>query len=145
MDRNQPSLIRIILADSTSYQAAILTVFLWVILVVDRIFPTYSVLFTYIVLVVSVATAAMLMVRYRKVMSLFETCIEAPGVIEEVVRVRSHISINCEFTYRGERFAIERSYPYSRIVEKYSPGRQVTVLVDPDNLQGSIIREIYID
>lgn len=145
MDRNQPSLIRIILADSTSYQAALLTIFLWIILIVDRIFPTYSVLFTYIVLVVSVATAAMLMIRYRKVISLFEICIEAPGVIEEAVRVRSHVSINCEFTYRGERFAIERSYPHSKVIDNLSPGSQVTVLVDPENLQGSIIREIYTD
>lgn len=145
MDRNQPTLIRIITSDSTSYQAALLTVFLWVILIVDRIFPTYSVLFTYIVLVVSVATAAMLMVRYRKVISLFEACIEAPGVIEEVVKVRSHVSINCEFTYRGERFAIERSYPRGKVIDALIPGRQVTVLVDADNLQGSIIREIYTD
>ena len=145
MDRNQPTLFRIILVDTTSYQATILTVFLWVILIVDRIFPTYSVLFTYIVLVASIAFAALLLVRYRKVMSLFETCIEAPGVIEEAVRVRGYISINCEFTFRGERYAIERSYVRSKVIEKLAPGNQVTVLVDPDNLQQSIIRDIYID
>ncbi|OGO32285.1 MAG: hypothetical protein A2Z16_09915 [Chloroflexi bacterium RBG_16_54_18] len=145
MDRNQPSLIRTILADTNSYQAAILTVFLWVILIVDRIFPTYSVLFTYIVLVVSIASAALLLVRYRKVMSLFEACIEAPGVIEDVAKVRGYISINCEFTFRGERFAIERSYVRSKFIERLAPGNQVTVLVDPDNLQQSIIRDIYID
>lgn len=145
MDQKPPGLLRIILADSTSFQAAILTVVLWVILIVDRIFPTHSVLFTYIVLMVSIAFAALLLVRYRKVMALFEACIEAPGVIEEAVRIRTHIAINCEFTYRGERFAIERNYPRSKAVEKLVAGSQVTVLVDPDNLPQSIIREIYLD
>jgi hypothetical protein len=59
--------------------------------------------------------------------------------------VRGYISINCEFTFRGERYAIERSYVRSKVIEKLAPGNQVTVLVDPDNLQQSIIRDIYTD
>ena len=143
MDRNQPSIFRMILADYTSYQAAILTAILWLIFIVDRIFPTYSVLFSFLVLVVSVASAALLLVRYRRVMALFETCLETPGVIEEVVSFRGRVSVIYEFTFRGERFAIERSFLRSKLIENLAPGKQITVLVDSDNLQQSIIKDIY--
>jgi hypothetical protein len=145
MDDYRPSLTRLILADYTSYQAALLTGILWIIFFLDLIYQAVPAVFSYLVLGVSLVSVSILLIRYRRLLTMFAADIEAPGVIQEVATFRGRVRINFEFTYRGGRFALEHSFLRTRLVENLKPGAQVCVLIDPDNLRGSFIKDLYLN
>lgn len=145
MNRQRPSLFRIISNDYPSLLAVLFPVVFW-------IFTAYffyggdasAELFLLLSAGMTVVAIPVLIWRYRMVASVFEDGMETPGTIQSIHFFRGRGRVEYIYTFQGQKYASGNAVNRTKYTRDLSGGQSVTVVVDPENPKRAFIKEIYL-
>ncbi len=144
MNRQRPSLMRIVLVDYMAFLAAIIPV---LAVVASLIVGFSEIRYFWILLTSGFVFAAIaigvLIWRINLFYAVFERGNEAAGVIKSVVFFKDRGRIDYIYNYSGQEFTGGNAVMKSKWTESLIEGQSVKVIVDSKDPKRTFIRELY--
>lgn len=145
MNKQKPSLFRIISNDYPSLLAALFPIIFW-------IFTAYffysgdssAKLFLLLSTGMSLVGTPVLIWRYRMVASVFEDGMETPGIIQTIYFFRGRGRVEYVYTFQGQKYASGNAINKTKYTRVLRDGQSITVFLDPENPKRAFVKEIYL-
>ncbi len=100
-----------------------------------------------ILLILAVVNALLILTIVQKVkqkLRLFSRGMRVPGLIKRAFKENSELGniwfVECSYSYTGKEYTIEEP-----TYVEWKPGQKVTVILDPENPQKALIKNLYED
>lgn len=145
MNRQKPSLFRIISNDYPSLLAFLFPIIFWVFTAYffyggDSSYDFFFMLSAGITLV----AIPVLIWRYRRIASVFEDGMETLGTIQTIYFFRGRGRVEYAYTFQGQKYASGNAINRTKYTRALTHGQSVTVFIDPENPKRAFIKEIYL-
>lgn len=101
--------------------------------------------FIYAALVACVACLPILIWRVRNISNLFESGIEADGIVTDMAVNRGRARISYRFEADGQSVDLNHMTQYTALVKTLQPGTPVTVLYDSNEPEKGFIKDIFLE
>lgn len=144
MQKQSPSLFRVISTDYPSYLSALFPIVFWSF--TAYFFATEnnsSQLFLLLSIGATVVGIPILIQRYRTISSVFANGTETQGEITSIGFFRGRGRVEYSYTFRGEKQTSGNAINRNSRTRNLRVGQSLKVLVDPDNPKRAFIQEIY--
>lgn len=144
MQKQSPSLFRVISTDYSSYLSVLFPI-------VFGSFTAYffatennsSQLFLFLAIGATVIGIPILIQRYRTISSVFTNGTETKGIITSIGFFRGRGRVEYSYTFQGEKLTSSNAINRNGRTRNLRVGQAVKVFVDPDNPKQAFIQEIY--
>ena len=144
MQRQSPSLFRVISTDYPSYLSVLFPI-------VFGSFTAYffatenssSQLFLFLAISATVIGIPILIQRYRTISSVFANGAETKGEITSIGFFRGRGRVEYSYTIQGEKQTSGNAINRNSRTRNLRVGQSIKVLVDPENPKRAFIQEIY--
>lgn len=145
MNKQKPSLMRVISNDYPSLLAALFPIVFWAFTAYFYYGgDTSSELFLLLSIGITLAAAPVLIWRYRLISSVFEDGMETPGTIQSVYFFRGRGRVEYVYMFQGQKYSSGNAVNRTKYTRTLRDGQPVTVFVDPENPKRAFIKEIYL-
>ncbi|MEN8242616.1 MAG: DUF3592 domain-containing protein [Chloroflexota bacterium] len=142
MEKQRPSLFRIAFTDYPTFLSLISPLILWIGYFLSKSGTDSSLL--YISIAVTVAAIPVIIWRILYFLKIFDVGEEATAEILGVRFYRSRGRVDFNYTYKGTDYTSSNLLLASERVRNLTAGKEVTVLVNPENPKKSVIRDMFI-
>lgn len=145
MNKETPSLARIVTNDYPALLAALLPVVFWAI----TAYFSFSVnpsagFFLMLSAGITVVAIPLLIWRYRMIFAVFENGIETPATVQSIYFFRGRGRVEYVYTFQGQKYASGNAVNRTKYTSRLRDGQSVTVFVHPENPKRAFIKEIYL-
>jgi hypothetical protein len=146
MDANPaPSIPRVVRTDYYAFLAALFLFILWSTYALFYVFSLGVHPFTfYTAITLSAVAIATIFWRYQSIQMLFSSGIEMSATVTAIWFYRGRGRIDYVFYYRGHEYQSGDDIVPSRVAQAIRVSDRVTVLIDPESPQRTIIQDFYI-
>lgn len=141
---SKPSFFRIISNDYVTYTCiAFLLICLIVILVSSFLTAGGTAIFLLFLVIGSMIAGTIVVARLALFYRIFNFGTGVEAVISRVVCFRNQISVSLQYGYQGELRTCKQIFLKNAATSRYSVGDEVVVLIDPNNPQRAVIKELF--
>lgn len=145
IDKNRPSLFRILRTDYAAFFVSFVTVLFWVILGFDFVRGaeiSRNLLFAAVG--ITVAGTIVFLWRRGTIYAIFNDGQESTAIINNVSFYRGRGAITYVHEYQGEKYRCTNTVLRNGRTKELAEGDKVVILVDRDNPNKAHIRDLYI-
>jgi len=144
--REIPTLLKIIQTDYYSFLSVIFLLILWSVFTISQILQLESPSgVIYIALALSVFAIVVIIWRFQTIQSLFSSGVVTLATITEIWFFRGRGRINYTYSNRGHEFLTGDDVVPTNRTRSLQTADRVTILIDPENPERTVIYDIYFD
>jgi hypothetical protein len=141
MNNDRPSLFRILVIDYISFMSFLVPLVAWFVYFLAGPHPDSTVLIASICL--TGAAVPLFLWRVYYFLRMFDAGVQTPAIIQKFLYTKSRGRIEYTYNYQGEEYyGHDNVYRYTGVRE-IALGLQVTALVDPNNPQKAVIKDLF--
>lgn len=141
----RPSLYRVILTDYIAFLAVLLPAALWGVYAILQILQQESSPGSlYVAIALTLLSLTVVAWRYQTILAFFEDGVQALAIITEIWVYRGRGRIEYTYSCQGRKYTAGNDVQPNQLTGAFEVGEQVTILVDPNDHQRAIIRDLYV-
>ncbi len=139
------SMKRVLINDYLAFLGWFMPVVLWAVYLISIFVGRRDVfsIFTYLAIAATIAGPIILLLRVIYFRRLFAEGLEAPGKISDVYFLRDRGRVTYNYIHQGAEYKSGNVLHRSADTRALRVGQNITVMVDPNNPQRGLLKDLY--